>query len=53
VAISYYAINLVAYLLAPLSEPLGISKTTLTAAAVIPVIGLVWFVINRLRRHIE
>jgi len=53
VAISYYAINLVAYILAPLSEPLGISKTTLTAAAVIPVIGLVWFVINRLRRHIE
>lgn len=53
VAISYYAINLVAYMLAPLSTPLGISKTTLTAAAVIPVIGLVWLVINRLRRHIE
>ncbi|MCV2874976.1 DUF3422 domain-containing protein [Rhodobacteraceae bacterium XHP0102] len=53
VAISYYAINLVAYMLAPLSAPLGISKTTLTAAAVIPVIALVWIVINRLRRHIE
>jgi uncharacterized membrane-anchored protein len=52
VAISYYAVNLVSYLLAPLAEAGGIGKTVLTAAAVPPVVALVWLSLRRIRRRI-
>ncbi len=53
VAISYYALNLVVYLIKPLAEPLGVSETILTAAAVLPVVFLVWLVVRSIRRSIE
>jgi uncharacterized membrane-anchored protein len=60
VAISYYAVSLAAYLLAPLEPVLasvlgsatGLDKSILTAAAVIPVVGLVWWLIRRMRKRI-
>ncbi|HSF96390.1 MAG TPA: DUF3422 domain-containing protein [Thermohalobaculum sp.] len=52
VAISYYAVSLASYLLAPLAKPAGIDKTAVTAAAVIPVVGLVWWSIRRMRRRL-
>ncbi|OAN76094.1 hypothetical protein A8B78_15145 [Jannaschia sp. EhC01] len=53
VAISYYAVSLAAYLLAPLAEPLGVDKTLLTALAVIPVVAVVWLSLRAIRRSIE
>ncbi len=53
VAISYYAVNLVVYLIAPLAEPMGVSKTLLTAGAVLPVVALVWAVVHSIRRSME
>jgi uncharacterized membrane-anchored protein len=53
VAISYYAVNLVVYLLGPLAEPLGVSKTTLTAGAVLPTILAVWLTVHSIRRSME
>ncbi len=52
VAVSYYAVNLVAYLLAPFSSTLGISKVVLTGLITIPVVALVWLVIRRIRNHL-
>ncbi len=53
VAISYYAVNLALYLLAPVSESAGIGKGV-TAAAVTPLIVLlVWLMIRRIRREME
>lgn len=52
VAISYYAVSLVSYLLAPLAEAGGIGKTVLTAAVVLPVVALVWLSLRRIRRRI-
>jgi uncharacterized membrane-anchored protein len=53
VAISYYAVNLVVYLIAPLAEPLGMSKTLLTALAVLPVVAAVWLTVRSIRRSME
>jgi uncharacterized membrane-anchored protein len=50
VAISYYAVNLAAYALAPAAEMLGLSKTALTAALTPLALGLVWVMIRRIRR---
>ncbi|MGB3247170.1 MAG: DUF3422 domain-containing protein [Sulfitobacter sp.] len=52
VAISYYAVSLLGYLLFPLSVPLGISKALLTAAITLPVILAVWWMVRRLRKKI-
>ncbi|MBS1304242.1 DUF3422 domain-containing protein [Loktanella sp. SALINAS62] len=52
VAISYYAVNLVLYVTGPLESTLDISKTTM-AAIVTPLVLLgVWFMVQRLRKHI-
>ncbi|WP_209504482.1 MULTISPECIES: DUF3422 domain-containing protein [unclassified Ruegeria] len=51
VAISYYAVSLVGYLLYPLTAT-GISKGTLTAAATIPVVAGVWFAVRRIRKRL-
>ena len=52
VAISYYAVSLAAYLLAPLAKAAGIDKSVLSAAAVVPVVGLVWWLVRRMRKRI-
>jgi uncharacterized membrane-anchored protein len=53
VAISYYAVNLGAYLLAPLAEPAGLSKTLMTALLTPPVVLLVYLMVHRIRRSVE
>ena len=53
VAISYYAVSLVGYLLYPVQEATGLSKGMLTALITLPVVGLVWWLIRRLRRGLE
>ncbi|ASM72711.1 MULTISPECIES: DUF3422 family protein [Roseobacteraceae] len=53
VAVSYYAVSLVGYLLYPLAEHLGVSKGMMTAAVTLPVIGLVWLMLHRIKRHVE
>jgi len=53
VAISYYAVNLVVYLIGPLAVPLGISQTLLTAVAVLPTVAIVWGIVRSIRRSLE
>ena len=50
VAISYYAVSLVGYLVYPLATAIGLSKGMLTAAITLPVVALVWMMIRRIRR---
>lgn len=53
VAISYYALSLVAYLVAPLFEAVGISET-LGVAGLVPLVVLgVWYMVRRVRRAVE
>lgn len=49
VAISYYAVSLAAYLAYPVAKTMGLAKEPLTATLVLPVIGLVWLMIRRIR----
>ena len=51
VAISYYAVSLVSYLLYPLTGLTGTSKGLLTAAVTLPVVLLVWWMVRRIRDH--
>lgn len=51
VAISYYAVSLVSYLLYPVTTA-GISKGMLTAAITIPVVMAVWFAVRKIRRKL-
>lgn len=53
VAISYYAVNLAAYLAYPLTEPLGVSKGMATAILTPLVILAVWAMVRRIRRHVD
>jgi uncharacterized membrane-anchored protein len=53
VAISYYAVSLAGYLLYPLTDLFGISKGMLTALTTLPVVGIVWLMIRRIRHHVE
>ncbi len=53
VAISYYAVSLAAYMLYPLADETGVSRGTLTALAVPPVILLVWWLLRRMRSKIH
>jgi uncharacterized membrane-anchored protein len=53
VAISYYAINLALYLVAPLGEAAGMSKAWLGALVTPPVILAVWMMVKRIRRAME
>ena len=50
VAISYYAVSLAAYLAYPLAKAAGWPKEALTAGLVLPVVGLVWLMVRRIRR---
>ncbi|MFK7868974.1 MAG: DUF3422 family protein [Roseobacter sp.] len=53
VAISYYAVSLVAYLLYPLAEAIGVTKGMLTAVVTLPVVLTVWGMVRRLRANVE
>ena len=53
IAISYYAVNLVAYMVYPLAESTGISKGWTTALLTPLVLGLVWFGVRQIRRGVE
>jgi uncharacterized membrane-anchored protein len=53
VAISYYAVNLAAYLAGPLAEPAGLSKTLMTALLTPPVVLLVFLLVRRIRQSVE
>ncbi|KIC47050.1 hypothetical protein RA28_04925 [Ruegeria sp. ANG-S4] len=52
VAISYYAVSLVSYLIYPLTNA-GISKGMLTAFITVPVVLAVWYAVRRIRRRLE
>lgn len=53
VAITYYAVNLVLYVLAPLEQVFGISKTII-GSAVTPLVLLgVWGVVRKIRKHLD
>ena len=49
-AVSYYAVSLASYLFASFANPLGIDKVTLTSLLTLPVVGLVWWIIHRIRK---
>ncbi|MEM6376321.1 MAG: DUF3422 domain-containing protein [Pseudomonadota bacterium] len=53
VAISYYAVSLVAFLLYPLSDRTGLSVQMLTALSTVPVFLIVWWIVRRIRQHIS
>lgn len=53
VAVSYYAISLVSDFLFPLAERYGMTKKVLIAAVTLPVIGLVWLGIQRIRKKLH
>lgn len=53
VAISYYAVSLMAYLTYPLAKLLDISKEMLTGLLVLPVVGLVWLMVRRIRQALH
>lgn len=53
VAISYYAVNLAAYMAAPFAEPFGIDPKWTTAVLALPVIGLVWMFVRRVKRRLN
>ncbi len=52
VAISYYAVNLAAYMAYPFLAPLGLSKGLATAGLTPLVVVLVWLMVRRIRRHV-
>ncbi|MEM8774733.1 MAG: DUF3422 domain-containing protein [Pseudomonadota bacterium] len=52
VAVSYYAVSLASFLVYPFAEPSGLSKDMLTAMIALPVVGLVWWMIRRIRKSI-
>ena len=53
VAISYYAVSLAAYLAYPFARVLNMGKEALTAALVLPVVGLVWLLVRRIRKALH
>ncbi|KJZ19877.1 DUF3422 family protein [Loktanella sp. S4079] len=53
VAISYYALNLVLYVLGPLQYQFDISKSVIAALATPVVVGAVWYMLRRIRKHMQ
>ncbi|WP_299933223.1 DUF3422 family protein [uncultured Pelagimonas sp.] len=53
VAISYYAVSLAGYLMYPLAGAVGLSKGMMTALLVLPVVGLVWWMIRRIKHKVD
>lgn len=52
VAVSYYAVNLLVYLLAPLLHAFVEDKTTLAGLLVLPVMGIVWLMVRRIKARV-
>ena len=48
VAISYYAVSLLSYVLDPLAEPIGVSRGMIMALVTLPVVGAVWWNVRRI-----
>jgi uncharacterized membrane-anchored protein len=53
VAISYYAVNLVLYVLGPLEKTYEVSKAVMAAIATPVVLIAVWLMVERVRKHME
>ena len=53
VAISYYAVSLMGYILAPISQHLNADEAQVQAIVAIPVIGAVWWMVRRLRMRVS
>ena len=53
VAISYYAVSLLGYMLAPVAPALGLEKSQLVAVLTLPVVLLVWWMGKRVRRKLK
>jgi uncharacterized membrane-anchored protein len=52
VAISYYAVNLAAYAVYPVTEPLGLTHGMTMAILTPAIILLVWLLVRRIRKHV-
>ena len=53
VAISYYAVSLAGYLIAPFAESLGLDKSASLALVTIPIVLGVWWFVRRIRAQLE
>lgn len=53
VAITYYAVNLVLYVLAPLEQTFGISKAVMGALSTPIVLLGVWGMVQKIRKHLD
>ena len=53
VAISYYAVSLGGYLLAPAGKAAGLDKTEILAIIALPVIAGVWYLARRVKRRLR
>ena len=53
VAISYYAVNLVLYVLGPLEKTYDVPKAVMAAVATPVVLLGVWLMVRRIRKHME
>ena len=53
VAISYYAVNLAAYLVYPFAEGIGLGKGATMAALTPVVLVLTWLMVRRIRQHLD
>ena len=52
VAISYYGVNLLGYLLGPVAKGVGLTKSGVMAASVVPMVLVAWLAVRRLRRRL-
>jgi uncharacterized membrane-anchored protein len=52
VAVSYYAVNLLVYLLGPWIKSAGLDKTLLAGILVLPVMGAVWLLVRRIKARV-
>lgn len=53
VAISYYAVSLMAYLTYPLTTLMAVTKGELTALLTLPVVVLVWWALRRIQKKLH
>ncbi|MBY8978206.1 DUF3422 domain-containing protein [Rhodobacteraceae bacterium NNCM2] len=53
VAISYYAVSLAAYILAPFAPSVGLTKPMLTALIAVPIIACTWVLSRMVRKKLE
>ena len=53
VAVSYYAVSLVSYLLYPLAGTAGLSSGSLKAIVTLPVVAIVWHLVLRVRKGLK